>query len=109
MSQLRLKSIATIVMLIPTGFFLILVIEEGANAWPHYVQFIMILAPIILGWFYPREVGYVLIIFGILLAIAYAFFSVATLPAYAIFVIELIVFAPIVVSGFLFVRSFGYP
>lgn len=108
MSQLRLKSIATIVMLIPTVFFLFLVIGEGANGWPHDIQFIMILAPVVLGWFYPREVGYVLVFFGILLAIAYAIFSAATLPALVILVIELVVFVPIIVSGYLFVRAFGY-
>jgi len=98
------KIAAVVVALIPTGFFLTFAVGEGPAGWSHYLQALIPIGIVSLAWWKPRVGGYVFIALGLLLGFAYPIgASHQSLETTAL--VELIVFIPTAVSGYLFLRA----
>lgn len=108
MTPIFKKSLATAILLIPSVFLLMFVVGEmtagsitdGAS---HLIQLAPIIILLLLGWKYPRAVGYILITGAIILGIMYAVNN--PFPLVTIVVVETILFLPLVIAGILFIKS----
>ncbi len=98
------KIAAAVVVLIPIGFFLIFAVGEGSAGWSHYLQALIPIGVVLLAWWKPRVGGYVFIALGLLLGIAYPI-GASHQPLATTALVELIVFIPMAVSGYFFLRA----
>ena len=57
------------------------------------------------GWYAPRPAGFVLIFGGIALMILYAISAIGSVSGLTIALVELVIFVPLVISGFCFLKS----
>jgi hypothetical protein len=98
------KMAATVAALIPIGFFLIFAVGEGPAGWSHYIQALIPIGLVLLAWWKPRLGGYFFIALGLLLGIAYPI-GASHQPLATTALVELIVFIPTAMSGYLFLRA----
>lgn len=104
---MKWKIAAIVVALLPVGFFLVFAIGEGGGGWIHYLQVSPVVALVVLGWYKPKIAGRVLIALGLIFGGLYLF-ALNSLTLATVAVVELIVFAPILLSGYLFLRAARY-
>lgn len=95
---------AAVVALIPIGFFLMFAVGEGAGGWSHYLQALVPIGAVLLAWRMPRVGGYFFIALGLLLGVAYPI-GASHQPLATTALVELVVFVPMAVSGYLFLRA----
>ena len=100
----RWELAATIVALIPIGFFLFFAVGEGASGIGHYLQAIPVAGFVGLGWWRPQIAGYGLIALSILFVILYAT-RIDFLSLGATVAVGVIFFLPLVASGLLFLKA----
>lgn len=91
--------------IVPILFLLVFAVGEGASGIGHYGQLVPIALLTIFGWYTPRPVGFVMIFAGIALMILYAISAHGSVTLAAIALVEVIVFIPMILSGFSFLRS----
>ena len=105
MTKRSWKIAATVAALIPIGFFLLFAIGEGlAGGWTHYLQALVPIAALAFAWWQPRIGGFLFAGVGLFFGIAYLLMASSQLPL-TIVIVELIAFAPMILSGILFMRA----
>ena len=104
-SPRRLKVAATALALVPALLFGAFAVGEGSGGWPHLVQLALILCGLAAAWRVPRVAGYAMLALGLIAGILYLIWPPAALPLYAYILVEVVVFAPIAASGYLFTHA----
>lgn len=98
------KLAATVLALVPAGFFLLFAVGEGIEGWSHYLQVALVFLPMLLGWRYPRVIGGLFIALGGAFAVWYPI-TVSHFPLATIALVEIIISIPVVGSGVCYLRA----
>lgn len=94
----------SIAALVPMTLFVFLAVANEEGRMQHYVRALPIAGLIALSWYRPQVGGWALITLGAVFAALYAM-SIPTIQLLPTLAIALLIFLPIVGSGYLFLRA----
>lgn len=104
---LKLKIGGVVVLAIPLGFVsLFLFGEIFGGDWSglsHALQLLPVVVLLFVGWRWPSVGGWLLVLLGIVFGVWYWF--AVSFPLLTILLVELLLFAPLIVSGVLLIAA----